>query len=281
MKTIDFLNVLFDEGELTCFAKDAKGTRVYSALTPPAGAEFFCINPLDSKDNNPTQEWHSAHSPRRADCNVTKFRNILIEMDNIELEVQLNLIKESGLPFTTAVYSGGKSIHFIISLETALTSKDEYTALVCKVYKALNFIRPGAVDKANKNPSRLSRLANSLRKDKIKIQKLLVLGSRVKNKILLDWIEENCPQEVLERPISKTTAIYNNNGRLSPWARNVLMGGVQAGERNVTCFRLACEFAKLGMDSNEAFGTIASITDLPKEELKATIKSAYSYVKAS
>src|SRR5580692_10877466 len=95
----DFFSVLFDEGESTCFSWDAKGTKVYPiSSADPAKFAFFCINPLDpDKDNFPYEKYHRADKPRRCDKNVMKYRNILIEMDNIELKAQVEKMKEVGL----------------------------------------------------------------------------------------------------------------------------------------------------------------------------------------
>jgi hypothetical protein len=282
MDTSKFFKILFDEGEFTCFTSSPKGTKVYPVYNPINWtSEYFCLNPLDGhKDHEPHQKWHSPDKPRRADANVTKFRNILIEIDTIPVHEQVSFICDyAKLPHSTAVYSGGKSIHFIISLEEPLSSKDEYTDLVCKIYKALNKIRPNVIDQANKNPSRLTRTANAFRADKNKTQELLYVRARISNSHITDWLKQYLTEEELVGVKKPSIApSFNSIGQLSPWAKNVMMAGIPEGQRNVTCFKLACEMARIGLDESEAVSTIEGITDLPKREISSLVKSAFRAV---
>jgi len=102
-----FVDLLFDPGQKTCFSKDAKGTMVRE----PKGQDlFFCINALNpEEDTCPTEKYHRAGRPRRADGNVVCYRNFLVEIDTMPVEQQMHYVKNR-LPFTTAVYSGGKSL---------------------------------------------------------------------------------------------------------------------------------------------------------------------------
>ena len=128
MTISDFFYTLFDENEATCFSSSQTGTKVFDIDTKHEYASkwavLFCINPLHpTQDLNPTEEYHSADKPRRCDKNVVAYRNILIEMDSIPVEDQAEFIEKTGLPYTTSVFSGGKSIHYIISLKTQLLRK--------------------------------------------------------------------------------------------------------------------------------------------------------------
>jgi hypothetical protein len=276
--TENFFKILFDEGEYTCFTSSPKGTKVFPVNDKRVwSCEYFCLNPLDGhKDNDPHQEWHSPDKPRRADVNVTNFRNILLEMDTLSPQEQLSFISnEAKLPHSTAVYSGGKSIHFIISLEEPLSSKDQYTDLVCKIYKALNKIRPDVIDQANKNPSRLTRTPNAFREDKNKTQELLYVRTRIPNSQVIDWLKRNLTEEELlgvKKPYVASS--YNLAGHLSPWAKNVMMGGIPMGQRNTTCFKLACEFFRQGWSHDEILTTLQGITDLPYREIVSLVQSA-------
>jgi hypothetical protein len=178
MKTLtDFLNLLFDKEDHTCFTESPNGTKVYYA--PTDFDLFFSINPLHpDKDLNPTLEYHASDRPRRADHNVTKYRNFLIELDNMPLEDQIDYVT-SKLPVSSVVYSGGKSYHFVISLEVPCPSKSEYDLTFKRIQKLLPNI-----DKACKNPSRLSRLPFRIRPDTQNEQRLVGLYDRISFAIL-------------------------------------------------------------------------------------------------
>jgi hypothetical protein len=171
----DFLKLLFGNGDWqTCFAPDAKGTEVFAF--PDSEDLFFSINELDAhRDHNPTESYHRMEKPRRADHNVVCFRNFLLELDDMPLDRQVQYMNER-LPWTSAVYSGGKSVHFIISLEEPLASEADYR----EVAERLHMLAPAA-DPACKNPSRLSRLPGRIRRDTGKEQALLQMWGRVPN----------------------------------------------------------------------------------------------------
>jgi hypothetical protein len=171
----EFYGILFDGDDSTCFSSDVYGTAVYRRDNDVRNStNFFSVNAIDAeKDNEPTKEHHRANLARRADVNVVKHRNILLEMDGYSIDEQKEIIKNSCLPWSTAVYSGGKSIHFIISLQEPLSAKD-WKSLVSRVHRHIP-----QVDKACKNASRLSRCPGVFRKDKQKEQLLLRVKTRV------------------------------------------------------------------------------------------------------
>lgn len=151
-----FLKTLFEPGELTCFSNNPYA--VDPAAAPAPTDLFFCINPL--------------HGPR-CDANVSSFRNFLIEIDSLPLNQQVPLVT-SILPVTSIVYSGGKSYHFIISLQTPAKDEAEYRRIGRGLLEAV----PEA-DKSTKNPSRFSRLPGVIRPDTGLLQELVYVGERV------------------------------------------------------------------------------------------------------
>lgn len=162
MTQTKFLQTLFDLGERTCYAYSKYDTY----LTPwprvctknDEDSIFFSINPMISQ---------------RADDNVTCYRNILLEADNMPLEQQIEYVT-SKVPVTSIVYSGGKSYHFIISLADPCSTREEYDILVRRLHKLLPEIDP-----TTKNPSRFSRLPGATRPDTQRLQQLLQLNSRI------------------------------------------------------------------------------------------------------
>jgi hypothetical protein len=173
-ETERFLATIFDEGQTTCFTATPYGHAVSNF--PKSKDLFYCINALHPyQDLNPSAEWHSPTTPRRADINVICFRNFLIELDHMPLNQQVEYVT-SKLPVTSIIYSGGSSYHFIISLVTPLLNYTEYM----NWSKRIHLMVPEA-DKATKNPSRLSRLPDVIRPDTDKMQTLHYLGSRIDN----------------------------------------------------------------------------------------------------
>lgn len=171
MTQAQFLALLFDPDQQTCFAKDAKGWSVKSA--PEPGDVFFSINALSPIcDANPTESWHRHDLPRRADHNVICHRNFLIELDNMPLNQQIEYVR-SKVPVSAITFSGSKSYHFIISLEQPINSSD-----YAKLANGLMRLLPAA-DKSTKNPSRLSRLPGVIRPETKLLQELVYLGSRL------------------------------------------------------------------------------------------------------
>jgi hypothetical protein len=151
-----FLQTLFDEGQQTCFAKDAYGTIIKPA--PEQLDVFFSINAMHTS---------------RADANVVCYRNFLLELDSVPLEQQISLVT-SKLPVTAITFSGGKSYHFIVSLIDPVSTETDYRRIVRGLMETV----PEA-DRSTKNPSRLSRLPFAIRPETGLVQDLVYLGSRI------------------------------------------------------------------------------------------------------
>ena len=104
-----------------------------------AGA-WVRVNPLDGKGVK--------------DENVTEYRYVLIESDSLPVERQNALIRELELPVVTLTYTGGKSLHALVRV--GARDKDEYRKRVAYIFDVCR--KNGLeIDKACKNPSRLSR----------------------------------------------------------------------------------------------------------------------------
>jgi RecA-family ATPase len=105
------------------------------------------------------------------DAEVTDFRHALIEFDQKEITAAMQwlLIRESNIPCTAVVSSGGKSLHAWVRVDAK--DRREYDERVAALYA--HFDQQQRPDPKNKNPSRLSRLANCMRGDRR--QELLAL----------------------------------------------------------------------------------------------------------
>lgn len=169
----NFLATLFEPQSLVCFTDHMNG---YRAFTAPIDSDIlFSINSLLPEDRQPTKSWHSKGVPRRADSNVAQFRNFLLELDGMALDEQIKYVRDL-VPVTSITYSGSKSNHFILSLETPLANLQEYQTWARRLHRLVT-----KADHTTKNPSRLSRLPFRTRPETGLEQKLLHMGPRVKN----------------------------------------------------------------------------------------------------
>lgn len=133
--TTDHVNVCSDS------VKEISSYSIETArqLSPPP--KWVCVNPL-------------IPGRTRATKNLKCARNFVVEFDNMDVADQMPYIKRIGLPFSTAVFSGNKSIHFVISLDTDL-SVSEYRDIA----KMLKHCLPEC-DAACLEPARLTRCPN-------------------------------------------------------------------------------------------------------------------------
>lgn len=186
---IQALKLLFRSSDYICVG-DKYATLVGPQPIKPV-TEFFSLNPLSAtvdhvKGADGAIRGLYGVPGRRADLNVTRFQNFLFEMDNTPLSTQIAYIRDSGFPFATVTYSGGKSYHAIISLEVPMDVKahtpeavDEYklmwkrlaTVFCQRLNQPLTLL-----DSACQNPSRLTRLPGSVRDNGV-VQHLEHLGS--------------------------------------------------------------------------------------------------------
>lgn len=206
----EFFSILFDENEYTCFG-DRYANGVFPM--PPKGYhEFFCVNPLDPEHDTDylSKEGRDYDIPRRADLNVSSFRNFMFEMDTISLEDQLRILTKCGIEWSTIVYSGGKSYHAILSLEEPLEA-DYHSFEGVRQYKMIwrriaayideyalsnGFKNLGNttsfVDTSAQNPSRLTRFP-MYKRDTGKIQAIISLGKRCSNRNFVELLNK-CPE---------------------------------------------------------------------------------------
>lgn len=114
---------------------------------PRAGA-WIRVNPLDGKGVK--------------DENVTDYRYVLVESDSLPIEQQNALMRDLELPIVTLTHTGGKSLHAIVHIDAK--SREEYRSRVAYLFDVCE--KNGLhIDKACKNPSRLTRLPGFQRGD--------------------------------------------------------------------------------------------------------------------
>jgi hypothetical protein len=236
--TQDFLKVVFDyETDSTCFAAHNKGTTV-SKVGEFKQTEYFCINALDAEvDNEPSEPWHHFSVPRRANINVTKHRTFLLEFDAGTGHEQDAIVTASGVPYSACTFSGSKSRHYLITLETPLRSKYEYDTVAKRLFKA--FEGQVGFDTSTKNCSRLSRLPGTVRSSTGLKQTLISLNGQVNNELFFKWLDKHSP-----------AASKPKHPSMSPETRLLLMG-IQTRDTVATAYNAVLNLQELGQ-SNEA-----------------------------
>lgn len=121
---------------------------VVGTLDESVGA-YICINPLDGD--------------YIGNKNVTSYRHALVESDEMERGKFAAIVKQLNLPIAAMVDSGNKSLHAIVKVDAE--DARQYAERVRVLYERCE--RNGiAIDKANKNPSRLSRMPGAVRNGK-------------------------------------------------------------------------------------------------------------------
>lgn len=91
-----------------------------------------------------------------SDNDVAAYRHVLVEFDDKPRAEQEKLLRDSGLPISVLIDSGGKSIHGWVRVDAA--DRKEWDARRDEIYRLI----PG-IDPKNKNPSRFSRLPGAWR----------------------------------------------------------------------------------------------------------------------
>ena len=115
---------------------------------------------------------------------VTSFRHVLVEFDRddagapVPKEEQHGALLASGLPISALIDSGNKSLHAWVRVDAG--DAREYARRVDLIW---GLFEAQALDKQNRNPSRLSRCPDGRRtvNDEVRIQKLLALNLGAKS----------------------------------------------------------------------------------------------------
>ncbi len=169
--TSDFLKACFEPDEIVCICNDiicdedgrgrpnSKGTFlkrdewIKNHFTPPISSmwtnedsrgAYVRINPCIAENGS--------------DSGVANFRHVLVEMDEKTKDEQWTILKESKLPLSVVIDSGGKSLHGWVRVEAS--NKEEWNERRDVVYRQLETL---GIDPKNKNASRFSRLAGVMR----------------------------------------------------------------------------------------------------------------------
>jgi hypothetical protein len=175
---------------------------------------FFAINPVKHLGDSRKNE------------NVSVMKNFLFESDTMTLDQQKELLKEMVDNISMATYSGNKSIHFIIQIEDAPNTKEEYH-YVWNLLKNKYF---SYADTQTKDCNRLSRTPNAIRDNN---RKQILIWNKLQP-IKLNWrplYERIVEYRQLASNYRKEIPIRRNE-ELTYEAKCILDGYYPKGERD-------------------------------------------------
>jgi RecA-family ATPase len=113
---------------------------------------------------------------------IVKYRHCLIEFDESTMAEQWAIIKRSGLPTSSIIKSGSRSLHAWVEIRAA--NAKEFAERVDFIYKHLEHSKP---DPANKDAGRLSRLPGAMRTATGLQQELVECGTPTLT--YMEWME--------------------------------------------------------------------------------------------
>ena len=278
------LKLLFNEGESVCVSSNE-----FACQSIPL--EKALDGDLTLKSNNEENPDILCHSSdlilvsmnpivgKRNDDNVTAFRSFLVELDAGTIPEQLGTISHLKMPFSAQVFSGGKSVHTIITLSEDLKNYKQWRFMAEWILNVVSM-----ADQLCKNPSRMVRIPGGYR-DGGKKQRLIgSIGNRITIKELTDWLSKyNTLQPKVREKKEFIEGQEADFDRLSPWCHGMLKKGAEFRlGRNQTWYAMAVDFAKAGFSEDrtvEVLGTIFSEDyDFKEKEWLTCIGSAFKSV---
>ena len=209
----------------------------------------------------------------RQDINCTAFRSFLVEMDYGPIPQQLEYVKKIEMPYSAAIFSGNKSIHFLITLEKDLPSE--------KIYRFFSEWLLGSVtlaDQATKNPSRSIRIPGAYREPN-KRQELMEYKGPIAIEELTVWLNRHPdakPKKKQEHSISTTATFAKIRDRVS----KIIIDGIHTN-RNRTWFMVGVEFCCAGYEEDSTIEKLRPYyspdNDFKEKEWETTIRSAFKW----
>ena len=181
---LKFIEALFDDGDRVAFGEKPISCNKPADLLPfflNTGAEQFCINPLDT--------WRNTE-------NITGIVNLLFEVDEdingnkVDESIQEQLFLDSGIPFTTMVSSGNKSVHVILRFTEPFSDGELQERWWKSIATALK--KHGIkADPRARLLTQISRVPGSIRSKTGEVQTLKHIRERVSQLEVLEWLSKN------------------------------------------------------------------------------------------
>ena len=280
----NFLETLFEAEEYIFDMRTTETTsRFQFEVSNRLPLPLVCLNAIDGKrDKNPTREFHRFDRPRRADANCVSFRNFMLEFDTVDgrqltVDEQIDLMERKyKLPYSTAVWSGNKSVHFVISLTEPLEEswwRKIARSLTPSPSERKDFKERGQwlgveeADIACKNPTRGTRCPGVIRPDTGQMQELLVLNGRVSfdDFITSFDIQTDPPRKFYTGEISteKIEEIYQR--------KLAEVQNAPQGSRHSTMVPFVFFAVKSGIPKERIEADLRNSTSIPPREIRACV----------
>lgn len=216
---------------------------------------------------NPIKGW------RQDEC-CTALRSFLVEIDTGDPKSQLDYVKSRKMPFSAAIFSGNKSMHFLITLDEDLKDEKSYRTISEWILGIMTM-----ADQQTKNPSRSIRIPGGLRKEGR--QRLAIFNGPVKGSDLSDWLKLHPGA----RPKQKKRGDLPEDvdfSRIKKWARKLLRKGIDPNKgRNRQWYAIAFEFALSGYPEDDTIKYLEKFfepdRDFKEREWLVTIGSAFKH----
>ena len=214
----EYLNLLFRRGEYINVAKESVRETGSVPVDRRVEGRWICANPLYPGSS-------------RKQVNVYEYRNLVIEMDQPDM-TQAQQMEAMTLPYTTAVFSGNKSVHFVIALAEAV-DRDTYKAL-CRRIKVWG---EGLIDPACLEPARLTRMPREG-------QPML----KARQRVSLNELDQALPQVAKEEYVRNRSEIkIAPVFELTKKARDYLTGQTSREDAHGASLHAAKNLFELGM----------------------------------
>ncbi len=287
----DLLKLMFCPGESICVSYNMFGYHSIP-LENMFQEEQFTLVPTPDSCEKRGITWDEGYEKRfsgemllvalnpvkgfREDSNCTAFRNFLIELDDGSLDEQLAYVKKLGLPYSAVIFSGGKSLHFLVSLNTDLPNESIYRMLAQWI---LNIIT--LADQQTKNPTRSIRIPGAWRTP-TQQQQLREIGPAISQLDLLKWLSKHPnakpPKYEKRQPSDKPSFKH-----VKQWAIKSLLKGIDRSKgRSNQWYAIAYEFALAGYSEDDTITVLNQYytpeRDFKEKEWLITIKSAFKHV---
>lgn len=287
---IQLLNLMFREGEHVCVSHNKYGFHSVPLEAAMSGTVKLVPKEETAKEKNQTVEEATEYPLSgellmcalnpivgfREDKNCTAFRNFLVEMDSGSLAAQKEYVDKMGMPYSAIVFSGGKSLHYLISLDKDLPNEKAYRVISKWLLTAMPL-----ADQQTFNPSRSIRIPGAERTPG-KFQKLLGDVRVVPFAELFAWLKmhpDAQPKQREKRLPSKSGKMY----RVKHWVKKRLKSGLDPTKgRSNQWFAIAIEFAIAGYSEDETVNMLIQYFneehDFKEREWLAIIRSGFKHV---
>lgn len=243
------LNLLFNEGEEVCVSPDEFG---YMSI--PLSEIFmggFTLSPQTEKqvprNCSPSDIVLVAINPikgPRKDETVTAYRTFMVELDTGDLGEQYEYVKSKNMPYSACVFSGGKSLHYAITLDQDLPSYKIWRFYAEWILRVME-----RADQQTKNPSRGIRMAGNLRNGNE--MRLIDMKTRIPLDQLKNWLSGYSGLMPVERERPVIITQEPNLDILPEWVKTELTTGIDVSKgRNNRWFAIGYECGLHGWDED-------------------------------